>query len=514
MDSFDVRPLSGTLGGYSPFFSPDGNWIGFFQSGRIKKLLLSGGNPQTIVDASNGGAYWSDDNRIVFHDLLSAGLMMVSADGGTSRVITDRDVNFLPQEQYHFWPQMLPDGRSVIFTTLGVGQTMRAVLVDTETRERYTLLEDAVAARYVPAGYLVFARAGELLAAPFDVSRLELTGSAIPVAQGMLMETEFEYRAPHYAVSDSGTLVYVRGNDLDALRKLVTISDDGATETIPISNFSMGMRLAPDQDHIAFFTGSGDIDVAGLSRGDVRRLTDDTGGDFWPIWSPDGAFVYYASDAYGGSSVNVYRIRSDGSGIPERVTVSMYHQQPQSISPDGKKLAITQINDDGTDYDVMLVDLENGFAVEPILQTPSFESLPSFSPDGRWLAYASEESGRREVYIRAFPGPGVVIPVSIGGGTEPAWSGDGRTVFYRDIEGHRIYAVRFSEEPRPRFERPVLVLEGEFFRGLDFGRTYDVWADGKKFLVIDETGMHDLSNRMNIVLNWFSEVGDLMHAAH
>jgi len=184
--------------------------------------------------------------------------------------------------------------------------------------------------------------------------------------------------------------------------------------------------------------------------------------------------------------------------------------QAQSFSPDGSILAITQVNDQSTGHDILLVDMEKGFEVRPFLQTPGYESHPSFSPDGNWIAYSSEESGQREVYMRPYPGPGAVIPLSIGGGTEPVWSEDGGRVFYRDISGHRIMVVSVGHGAPLHIARPELVIEGEYGAGADWARTYDVWPDGSRFLLEDDSGMLELSTQFNVVYNWFEALESIV----
>ena len=291
----------------------------------------------------------------------------------------------------------------MLFTVGRTGQT-RIAVVSLKTGERRTLIDPGVHARYVPTGHLIYAWEGELLAVPFDLEKLKVTGPSVPVLKGVMMGPAGK---THFSVSESGSLVYLPGGARQAGRRLVWVDRQGGVEPLPLPPGSYRWaHLSPDGKRL-LLNENWNLKVYDLERGTLGRLTDGEGEEHWPIWSPDSQRVVFSSDRHGGPALNLYTKRVDGSGQVERLAKSEYHQIPQSWLANGKVLAFTEWCQ-STKMDIWMLPLEGDRRPQPYLQTRFKEFQPTFSPDGRWLAYVSDESGRNEVYVRPYPGPGGV----------------------------------------------------------------------------------------------------------
>jgi serine/threonine-protein kinase len=467
-------------------------------------VSLLGGAPQTICKANFiGGGSWGNDDTIVFGDWPNVGLWRVPSVGGTPIALTLQEKHFEERELQHGWPEFLPDGNTILFSSWWPRGFSRIAIFSSKTGERRTLIERGSYARYVPTGHLVYALKGDLLAVPFSLNRLELIGSAIPVG----------IRAQHFCFSENGTLVYVPGGDTASPeRRLVWTDRQGKTEPVPLpSSGSLrryAPRLSPDGKRLMFASGQdrSNISIFNLERGTLRRLTDEDGDDYWPLWSLDGKRVLFNSNRYGGSAVNLYWKPADGSGPEERLAESEYHQQPQSWSPDGKVLAFTEGYHPETGMDIWMLPMEGERTPHPFLQTRFNEIHPSFSPDGQWLAYVTDESGRREVYARAYPGPGGITQISVEGGSGPVWASNGKELFYRDPGGDKVWIVSFQGGSTPRVGKPSLLFEGSYAGSAQYGRNYEVTPNGQRFLMFEVKESQSTAKQINVVLNWFEEL--------
>jgi serine/threonine-protein kinase len=493
MAQAEVKAISGTEGGFNPFFSPDGRWIGFFAENKLKKTSLLGGDPVTLCDARNPyGASWAPDDTIVFADSEGWSLLRVSADGGTPRLVSRSKAGTVSAR--FLWPDVLPGGDHVLVRN-GRGAT---VLVAVKTGEARVLLEDATGARYVPTGHLVFARAGSLHAAPFDLARLELTGPAVPLVQGV--RTEASLGAAQFTFSANGTLAYVPGGPI--LAKLVWVDRKGSAESIPMPPRIYGaFKLSPDGRRIAMQVNGPDPDiwVYEFARGTFVRLTFD-GNSTIPMWTPDGRRITFASTKPGASGL--YWQAFDGSSEAEQILATDQGSVPVSWSPDGRVLAFYVRSEISTD--ISLLHRDNGRkVVAPFVSTRFAEWGPVFSPDGRWIAYTSDESGAYEVYIRPYPSPGGKWQISVDGGEEPRWSSDGRELFYRNGQRWMVAAVTATTDefaaaaPRVLFEGPYINPPGP---------SYDVTPDGGRLLVIKPSEEQTGPTQLQLVINWFEDL--------
>jgi serine/threonine-protein kinase len=506
LDRFEATPIPGTEGAETPFFSPDGQSVGFFADGKLKRVSLSGGAPFTLCSASaNRGGSWGPDDTIVFTPYnLFSGLFRVSAGGGTPKRLTVPDPK--KGELSHRWPQILPGGKAVL-TTIWTSSTFGAAQIDVlslETGERRTLVEGGVYGRYVPSGHLVYARAGGLLAVPFDLKRLEVTGPPLPIVEGVAMTAITG--AAEFGASADGSLAYVPGAEMGTERTLAWVDRKGAAQPLPAHPGGYwGPRLSPDGQRVAvaIVGPNPGLWLCELARGALlTRLIETRAGISYPIWTPDGKRLTFSNLL--GAETNLYTMSADGSGGPERLTTSENYQSPGSWSRDGQVLAFTEA-DPTTGSDIWVQNLKGEHKPQPFLQTPANESGGMFSPDGRWLAYQSDESARWEVYVRPFPGSGAKVQISTEGGVEPVWARNGRELFYRNGDKMMVAAV----ETKPVFTaaKPRLLFEGHYEASPEsLPANYDVSPDGQRFLMIKASEQEQASTQINVVQNWFEEL--------
>ncbi len=506
LDRDEIRPIPGTEGARQPFISPDGHEVGFFDifaEGKLKKVALAGGSPVTLCDAPlpRGGS-WGANGTIVFAPSAMSGLWRIPASGGEPRRVTTPDA---AKGERHYFPQLLPDGEHVLFDLWGLGRTGRIAVVSLRTGEQRILVEDAAYPRYLPTGHLVFNRPGSLFAVPFSLKRLETSGPLLPLLDDLTTNTA-GVRAAEYAFSQEGTLVYVP--TLQLRRTLVWVDRKGATEQIPFPPGGYeAVALSPDGGRLAAQTVEKGERTALLfgdfARGTLTRSTAE--GDIQILaWAPDGTRVAFAFGP-GRKVRNAFWQSADGSTPPERLTSESVLQQegPSSFSPDGSLLLVTVFNfadssPASTGYDIFVLSLRGERKLRPFLQTKFQEGDARFSPDGRWVAHVSNESGRLEVFVRPFPGPGAVWQISTEGGSDPRWSRSGRELYYR--HGDKMLMVDVETKPTFRPGRPRTLFEGRF---LD---SYDVSPDGARFLMIKEDAAELGPAHVKVVLNWFEEV--------
>ncbi len=495
LDQLEATPLPGTEGAHAPFFSPDGKWIGFRVSNKLKKISIHGGTALTICDASGGhGASWSPDNTIIFPPGFTTGLARVSADGGVPQPFLELDRT--QKEANHMFPQMLPDRQSVIFTTENSGRSsneLTIVVQSLASGKRHVLVEGGLCGRYVSTGHLLFGRSSSLLAVPFDLKGLRVTGTPVEVLSGV--------PAWQSACSDNGTLIYLPGSEGIVLNELMLADRSGKPQRISQKRaLYEGLSFAPNGRHIAVQIAAMDDDIwlIDLDRDTQTRLTFEA--ENWnPIWMADGKKIAFTSDRNGVD--NLYATPADGSGTIERLTTSEAAQIPTSYAPDSHLLAFTQ-GSAKNGADIWLLPLEGERKPRPFLQTAFDEHGAKFSPDGRWLVYESNESGRSEVYVQPVSGSSAKWQISADGGGSPRWSRAGREIVYRN--GTKMMAVEVSTAPAFKAERPHLLFDKEYLDPY-FSGFYDITADGERFVIVKPVERQRLT-RINVVLNWFEEL--------
>jgi eukaryotic-like serine/threonine-protein kinase len=502
LDSVEATPIPGTEGAMNPFFSPDGQWLGFFADGKLKKVSVSGGAAVTLGVASNpGGASWGSQGIITFAPTQVGALQQVQEAGGTPQPLT----HFEKADATHRWPEFLPGGRALLFAAApnSINFSIGQIAVQSiGTGERRNLIQAGMSPRYAPTGHLIYAQGGSLMAVPFDPQRLATTGTAIPVVEGVL-QSPFS-GAVQYSFSNSGSLVYVSGGVQSAQNRLVWVSRKGVEQPLAAPPRAyLNPRLSPDGRRVGVTITEQDSHIWTYDlRETFTRLTFEGNANNGAVWTPDGKRITFSTNNKGGP-LNIYWLLADGSGGLERLTTSQYLNAPMSWSPDGKLLAFFEVNPT-TQRDIWVLRMSDRKLL-PFLQTPFNEAVPRFSPDGRWLAYISDESGRYEIYVQSYPGPGGKWQISTEGGTEPAWSGNGRELFYRN--GDKMMAVDIATQPGFAAGTPRMLFEGRYERAPFPSTNYDVSPDGQRFLMLKPNESAEAApTQINVVLNWFEEL--------
>ena len=497
INSLESIPVQGTEDGDFPFFSPDSQWLGFFIGSSLKKVSVNGGPAVTLADLGTiiSGASWGSGGEIVLTTFRGP-IMEVPEGGGPAKALTKPAEG----ELAHLWPQVLQGGKALLFTTGTPTNPQIGVYSMRSGKEK--VLFPGTDPVYSPTGHLLYSQAGTLMAVPFDPEELQTTGPAVPVVQGLseYLGSGGAPLAAEYGVSANGTLIYVPGAARTTPLKMMWVSRSGATQALPApARAYLQPRISPDGRKIAVGVAEKDsqIWIYDLAQGTLNRLTFQGTNNLVPLWTPDGKRIAYISNQAG--QRNIFWQFADGSGGLERLTTSLDVNIPNSFSSDGKLLAFSDFSP-ASGYDVYVIDL-NDRKPKPFLQTPRNEAVPLISPDGHWLAYNSDESGRYEIYVVPYPGPGGKWQVSTEGGREPAWNRNGRELFYRD--GDRMMAVEISTQSGFSAGAPKVLFQGNYQALAASTPNYDVSADGQRFLMLQAT---EQQAQINVVLNWFEEL--------
>ncbi len=494
--------------GAQPFFSPDGEWIGFFEFETLSRISITGGAPSTIasLNARVLGGSWGNDGIIVFATTL--GLYRVSDEGGEPELLAAPD----PQagELYYAWPQVLPGGRALLFTIVTQGSESDAEAIvatlDIESREQSVLLRGGSGGRYASTGHLVYSAGARLHAVGFDVGALEVRGEPVPLS----IEDVQMIRgvAADFDVSADGTLVYIPADAPSALRTLVWVDRDGREEQVSVPPLRyVYPRISRDGGQVAVdvnVAGERDIHIWDFERGSMSRLTNSPTEDFLAHWSVDGRRVFFNSNRNG--TISIFSRASDGSGQAELLFETASTQFLVGLTPDGDRLLVGQVRQGASDLDIVSMTLQEPVRVETLLSTEYREMNPDVSPDGNWLAYQSDASGQFEVYVGAFPDVARERRIiSTDGGADPLWAPSGDELFYRAPTGEMMAAaVRLT----PDFE--VGEVTEAFPQGgptpMDFGgRGYDVSPTDGRFLMTQPVEPTE-GNGIMVVVNWFQEL--------
>ena len=518
------RTLPGTATARNPFISPDSRWIGFASMGELRKVSIAGGPPVTLckIDSPLRGATWGDDDTIVFSTTQRGGLQRVPAAGGEPEFLTtpDRD-----KGELHVLPFFLPGGGALLFTSsLGTLESATLRALDLATRQQNTVLNGAHDAMYLDGGVLLYATArrgapdapleATLRIARFDPRRRQVIGDSVEVLDQVALAAS---TAANYAISANGHLIYLPLSMSAAQaprRSLVWVDRKGRERPIaaPPRAYAVA-RISPDETRLVLDTRdqSNDILIWDLKRQTLTPLNRDGAQDLSPLWTPDGLRILWTSTRTG-TTPNLYWQAASGIGTPERVTSSTGNQFPTSMSPDGSEVVLFGAM--GNNTDLFRVRLKGGERkAEPLLSSTSMEFGGEISPDGRWLAYHSNESGEYQVYVRPFPNVEEDrVQVSTAGGTRAAWARNGRELFYLDAAGLLTSVNVKTDGTSFSAGDPVKFLNNPYYAGssalgLDL-RAYDVSRDGQRFLMIREASSSDqrVAIGINVVLNWLDEV--------
>jgi eukaryotic-like serine/threonine-protein kinase len=514
LDEIAPRSLAGATAANSPFFSPDGRWIAFFGGGRLSKISTHGGAAVELcaIGAPSRGGSWGGDDTILFATAdRQTGLMRVRAGGGQPEVLTTPDLG--KREIDHWYPEFLPGGRAVLFTIVrGDPEGFDVAVVDLETRRTKVLIEGGSQPAFVGSGHLVFVAGGGLRAVGFDLETLKVRTNPVPVVERVARTSGFA----QFAASPTGTLLYAPATDQSSAasqRSLVWVDRSGREQPLgtPRRPFAAA-RLAPDERRIAL-----DIGVTGFEHGiwvwDVQRqaltpLNIGAGDATQPVWTPDGGRIIFRSER--GGSPNIYWQPSDGSGSAEPLFPTPRPQFPYSVSPDGGRLFFAQLGS-LTQADIGVLML-SGRRADLLIQTPFLEFGAEVSPDGRWLAYQSNESGQYEIYVR--PLPDVTRgrwQMSTSGGARPAWARNGRELYFIDARDRLTAVTVDTAGTTLGAGTPMAILPPNYVvnaPGTTYGRGYDVASDGR-FLMIksEDRADHRAGSRLIVIYNWSDELG-------
>ncbi|MHC4120556.1 MAG: protein kinase domain-containing protein [Planctomycetota bacterium] len=494
IDQYEIRPIPGTERASSPFFSPDGQSVGFFAEGMLKVVRLQGGEPRMLCNAGSGGGGWSDDDMIYF--MGEGGLSRVPASGGS---IEEQGIKF-----DYFWGymQVLPGSEAVIFSSLRDG----AVHVSLETMQKKVLERDVLYAHYVPTGHLVYVRAGAIEAVPFDLTTLKKTGPSVPVIPRILSDSV--YGSAQFAFSNNGSLVYVPGGDT-AKSTLVWVDRQGNEEQLPTPAQNYGtFKLSPDGTKLAIVINElqSNVYIYDIAKNERFRLTLE-GQNTHPIWAPDGKRVTFDRRMEGEGNSNILWQPADGSREAEVLYSSQHYVAPFSWSPNGKLLAFVQVRPN-SEYDIWGLKLEGDGEPELIVGTKFIDHFPAFSPpDGRWLTYTSNREGTSKVYVRPYPALNQTITISDDSGEEPIWSPKkGDELFYRS--GNKWVVASIATEPEFTVEKRQVLFEGSYIN--IGGLSYDVAPDGQRLLVLKPQFDDSQVRELHVVFNWFEELKGLV----
>jgi WD40 repeat protein/predicted Ser/Thr protein kinase len=521
LNQSEFAPLPGTEGANMPFFSPDSQWIGFFANGKLKKVAIQGGSPVTLCDAPTltRGASWVDDDSIIA--AFNGGLSRVPAGGGSPAPVPERTEK---DQTVQTWPQVLPGSQAVLFTSSAKSFDDATVdVLSFKTGQRKTVLRGGFFGRYLATskwrGHLVYLRQNTLFSAPFDLGRLEVTGAPQPVLDDI--SNNNMAGSANFDFSQTGTVVYASWRGGFPEVSIFWLDSYGNTQPLHSTpGVYRTPRFSPDGKRLAFCIpgpGPTDIWVKGLERDTTSRLPSLPGANGNPVWTPDSKDIVFSSAA-DPAVRGMYWIRADGSGEPQRLTDGKTMQIPSSFSPDGKRLAYQQLSDDGN-WEIWTAPVEGdgdwgapGARLgkpERFLRTSGL-GFPAFSPDGRWLAYQSNETGRYEVFVRPFRGPGSKSPISTEGGRFPVWSRNGRELFYLGPD-QRIMVAGYTAIGDSLAVGKPQVWSPKSLVVVPVGHPYDLAPDGKRFAVLlypggtAEPGQKPIDS-ITVLLNFFDEL--------
>ncbi len=501
LNALTAQPLPGTEGTRRPFWSPDSRFLGFVADGKLKKIDVTGGPPTKICDAPTGvDGSWSPEGVILLDGTATDPIYRVSAAGGTPVVAAKADP--ARKEIQVGWPEFLPDGRHFIYMAINQKADQSAYRIgslDSSETKPFAPAQSMLA--YAPQGYLLFLKDRTLMAQPFDAKAMKTTGESVPLAEQIGTDAVGLAR---FSVSRDGVLAYRTGESGGRLlwmdrsgKELETLGDPA--EYADPSFSPTGDRLAFDLIDIR--TNKSDIWIRDLSRGVNSRFTFGQDDAFCPVWSPRGDFILHVSDRNG--TLGIYQKATSGSGEEKLLVKSDAFLLPTSISPDGRSLAY-QRQDPKTGWDVMVVPLTGDVKPVSFRVTRFREAQPRFSPDGRFIAYVSNESGRNEVYVQTYPGPGRTWQISTAGGTDPQWRQDGKELYYRGLD-QKLMAVEVGGGDALEPGLPQVLFQARISIG-NSSTKYLPDRTGQKFLFLAPLGREAMTPT-TVVLNWFAGLG-------
>ena len=513
LDSLVARPLPGTEDAYAPFWSWDGRSLGFFAEGKLKKIETSGGPAQTLYGWSfttgRGGA-WNSEGVILFAPSPTGPLLRISEAGGEATPVTKLDGS--RQENSHRWPVFLPDGRHFLYFARSRQRENRAIYVGSlDSQEKRLLMNGKSNVFFAPAvsgateGFLLFEREGWLVARRLGLPTLRFDGDPIPIAEGI--HASDPMTAAMFTASETGVLAFGNGADAGPPRLAWFDRSGRRLGSIDSPGHCIDANLSPDQksavlDVVDFEIGGRELWRADLARGVSTKLTLGDTPEWSAVWSPDGDRIAFASGSVG-SPTDLYEKPSSGAGTEKELLRSSAAKFPSDWSQDGHFL-LFEVRDPRAKAKLWALPLSGDRKPFPLLQTPFNETSGVFSPDGRWVAYVSDDSGRPEVYVQTFPVSTAKWRVSTNGGSQPRWRGDGKEIFYVASD-HRLMAVAVKAGSSFEAGIPTALFEIGTPLGTGFRHQYDVTHDGERFFVVRAAEPQE-SQPITVVLNWTADL--------
>jgi len=501
LDSLDPHPLPGTEGVYRPFWSPDSRFVGFIAGGKLKKVDISGGPPETICDvASSGGdGSWSPEGVILYDGTVNDPLREVPAGGGISKpVVLDADKpGGTPSSG---WPEFLPDGKHFLYTVNASATELTLKVGELGSTNSKTLFQTTTRVQYAAPGYLLFVRDRTLVAQKFDPNSLTLQGDPTPIGEGLGTDT---VGLASFSVSRTGVLVY-RGGELTGSR-LVWIDRNGKeTPALDAAADYHDTWFSPDRSRLVYDItadgGQNDIWIRDIVRGVSSRFTFGPTTNVNAIWSPDGRRIVYTSREKGPGNLLI----KDASGTkdPEPLLVDANEKYVSDWSPDGKYVLVTWRGTDGAGWNISALTMDGDHKMIPLVKTKFNEMWATFSPDGKYIAYQSNESGRYEIYVQEFPDARNKWQVSTEGGQEAFWRADGRELFYRTAR--QIIGVPVQMGAGFVAGTAAAIVDTRFSSSIARG-LYRPSPDGQKFLVLAPRAAQ-ADTPASVVLNWTTAI--------
>jgi eukaryotic-like serine/threonine-protein kinase len=513
LDQLEPAVLTGLGAARGVFMSPDGQWVGFFDGMTLKKVGITGGPPVTVcaIQGNPRGATWGADGTIIFAQSVSAaGLQRVSSTGGEPTILTTPDRE--RGEGLHLWPEFLPGGEAVLFTIVPpTGSVENIAVLDLRTSTWKVLIRGGSDAHYVPTGHLIYGVAGTLRAVAFDLGRLEVVGNPAPVLEGVLTTGT---GVTDMAVAANGSLVYVPGGaGRGGQQTVVSVDRQGrasALPGLPVDSYR-DVRVSPDGARLALATQD-DIWIYDRARASLSRLTTDPARDYSPLWTPDGERIVFTSQRAG--YAEMFSRPADGTGSDELLLSrgkDPLDLHPNGWSADGRQLLFSDIrpNIQGA---IEQMAIERPLDAKVLLKNAFNNALATVSPDGRWIAYHSNISGRYEIYVERYPELGARQLISTGGGRLPLWSRDGRELFFASPDGRQMSAVAVQSATTLVAGRPQVLFELAMLVQAGGNRPYDIGPDGRFVIIRNAQGDTDSAPASNLIVvqNWFEELKRLV----
>jgi serine/threonine-protein kinase len=511
LDQLEARELSSAMANArSPFFSPDGEWVGFFRTASLLKVSVLGGPPTLItnIDGTPRGASWDVDGTIVFATANpGSGLLRVSADGGEPEVVTTKDEGVLAA---HWWPDVLPAGRGILYTIVeraSLAESARVAVLDLETGVTRILVPNGSSPRYLPTGHLAYVVDGALMGVGFDLDRLETIGNPVPLTDDV---SSTDSGAANFDVSDHGALLYLAGTrtGFNQRRTAVWVDRSGREEPLAVEPGAYFYpRVSPDGTRLLLDARDEEDDlwIWDIGRTTLSRFTFDPASDIAGEWTRDGDRVVFTSGRAG--SYELFSKDAGGAGGLEQLTADPTTLPVATgLTSEDEDLVLSILNPQ-TGWDLARLRPMNGNTPEPLVTTDSIESNAERSPDGRWLVYQSDISGSVEVYVRPYPDVEAGLwQISSGGGISPFWGPDGSELFYRAVG--QMMRVPVDAGSTFNSGTPEMLFADAYWRSSVGGRAYDITPDGERFVMLKSGDGDELSGSGELILvqNWFEEL--------